>query len=208
LILRGGVRRAACGMGLLASLTFMGCRQDMHDQPRYEPFEKSDFFADGQASRLPIEGTVARGQLREDIAFYTGLTEDGQLMATLPIELDAATLARGRELFNAFCSPCHDRVGTGNGMIVQRGFKRPESFHAVRLRQSPPGYFFQVMTNGFAEMSSYAGQIEPAERWAIIAYVRALQLSQAVDTESLSDFERFQLPAKTAGGSTATGGSQ
>ena len=187
-------------MCLLAGLALAGCRQDMHDQPKYEPYETSDFFADGQASRHPIEGTVARGHLREDTVFYAGLTEDGQLAATLPIELDVATLARGRELFDIYCSPCHDRAGNGSGMIVQRGFKRPESFHSVRLRQSPPGYFFQVMTNGFAEMSSYAGQIEPGERWAVAAYIRALQLSQSVDAKDLSEFERFKLPAKTASG--------
>jgi mono/diheme cytochrome c family protein len=192
-----GVKASAI-VCLVLALGLTGCRQDMHDQPKYEPHEVSDFFADGQASRLPIEGTVARGHLREDKAFYAGLTDDDQLVPTLPIELDAATLARGREQFNVFCSPCHDRTGSGNGMIVQRGFKRPESFHSARLRQSPPGYFFQVMTNGFGEMSSYAGQIEPHERWGIAAYVRALQLSQSVDVDDLSEFERFQLPAKNA----------
>jgi mono/diheme cytochrome c family protein len=167
----------------------------MHDQPKYEPHEQSDFFADGQASRLPIEGTVARGQLNADPIFFTGLTEEGELVTALPIDLDEATLDRGQDLFNVYCSPCHDRVGTGNGMIVRRGFKRPESFHNARLRQSPPGYFFQVMTNGFAEMSGYAAQIEPHERWAIAAYIRALQLSRAVPAGLLTAAEREQLDA-------------
>jgi mono/diheme cytochrome c family protein len=203
------IRRGA--IAFLAALAFAGCRQDMHDQPKYEPFEESDFFADGQASRLPIEGTVARGQLRDDTLFYEGLTADGELAPAVPIELDAAALARGRDLYNAFCSPCHDQLGTGNGMIVQRGFKQPESFQSLRLRQSPPGYFYQVMTNGFAEMSSYAAQIEPSERWAIAAYIRALQLSQSVPADELSEFQRFKLPAKAAAsspGASATGGDQ
>lgn len=165
----------------------------MHDQPKYEPFEESDFFVDGQASRAPVPDTVARGSLREDSAFFSGLTADGTPVQALPIELDEKTLERGRELFNAYCSPCHDRAGTGHGMIVQRGFKRPESFHAARLRQSPPGYFFQVATNGFGEMSSYAGQVGVAERWAIVAYIRALQLSQTVPASDLDEDDRQAL---------------
>lgn len=185
------------GLGLVAALTaclvMVGCRQDMHDQPKYEPFESSDFFLDGQAARLPVAGTVARGSLREDPAYFAGLTAEGTPVPTLPIELDRATLERGRELYDVYCSPCHDRAGTGNGIIVQRGFKRPESFHAARLRQSPPGYFFQVATNGFGEMSSYAGQVEVAERWAIVAYIRALQLSRAIPVDELSDRDRREL---------------
>ena len=171
----------------------------MHDQPRYEPFEESDFFSDGQASRLQIEGTVARGQLQEDSLFYQGLDGDGQLLGALPIELDATALARGRELFDIYCSPCHDRTGSGNGMIVQRGFKRPESFHSTRLRQSPPGYFFQVMTNGFGEMSAYSAMVEPHERWAVTAYIRALQLSQALPANQLAETDRAALESAGAG---------
>lgn len=179
----------------LVLLLLVGCRQDMHDAPRYEPFEESDFFADARASRLPVPGTVARGQLRADSAFYRGVDAQGALVTTLPIELDAVTLARGRVVYDVYCSPCHDRTGSGNGMIVRRGFKHPESFHTARLRQSPPGYFFQVITNGFGEMSPYAGMIEPRERWAVTAYVRALQLSQAVPTELLTAGDRAALAA-------------
>ena len=167
----------------------------MHDQPRYEAFEESDFFSNGQASRLQIEGTVARGQLHEDSILHRGLDADGQLARTLPIELNATTLARGRELFDIYCSPCHDRTGSGNGMIVQRGFKRPESFHSTRLRQSPPGYFVQVMSNGFGEMSAYGAMVGPHERWAVTAYIRALQLSQAVPAEQLAKSDRAALAA-------------
>jgi len=197
--------KGGTALGLLALLALLpACRQDMHDQPRYEPHEQSDFFADGQASRLPIEGTVARGRLNEDPVFFTGMTGTGELVTELPIVLDATVLARGQERFNVYCSPCHDRTGSGNGMIVRRGFKRPESFHADRLRQSPPGYFFQVMTNGFAEMSGYRAQIEPAERWAIAAYVRALQLSQAVPVDLLTPADRQQLDAGVTAPTTGT----
>ena len=165
----------------------------MHDQPRYDAYEESDFFADGMTSRLPIEGTVARGQLNADSVFYQGLTAEGELVEVLPIELDEARLARGQVLFNAYCSPCHDRTGGGNGSIVRRGLKRPESFHTARLKESPPGYYFQVMTNGFGEMSSYAGQVTPDERWMIAAYVQALQLSQAVPADLLNADDRDRL---------------
>lgn len=175
----------------------IGCRQDMHDAPKYEAFEESDFFADGRASRQPVEGTVARGQLWEDPIFYRGLDGAGAPVETIPIELDAETLARGRVVYDIYCSPCHDRTGAGNGMIVRRGFKRPESFHSARLRQSAPGYLFQVMSNGFGEMSPYAAMIEPHERWAVAAYIRALQLSQAVPTELLTQDDRAALAATT-----------
>jgi mono/diheme cytochrome c family protein len=203
------IRRGS--LAILAVLVLAGCRQDMHDQPKYEPFEESGFFADGQASRLPVEGAVARGLLRDDSLYYEGLTAQGELAPAVPIELDAAVLARGQETYNAFCSPCHDRLGTGNGMIVQRGFKQPESFQSLRLRQSPPGYFFQVMTNGFAEMSSYAAQVSVEDRWAIAAYIRALQLSQSIPASELSEYERFKLPPKAAAatpGSAGTGGTR
>ena len=163
-----------------------GCRQDMHDQPKLEPLEASTVFANGAGSRTLIEGTVARGQLREDKPFYTGRTEADEFVTELPVELDHELLSRGQSRFNAYCSPCHGRVGDGEGMVVQRGFKHPQSFHQERLRQSQVGYFFHVITNGFGEMSSYAAQIPPDDRWAITAYIRALQLSQGAPIEDLS----------------------
>jgi mono/diheme cytochrome c family protein len=153
------------------------CRQDMHDQPRYEPLEGSAFFDDRRASRPPLPGTVARGQLREDEALHAG-TRAGALVAEIPLPLTRALLARGRERYDIYCSPCHDRVGYGAGMIVQRGYRKPPSFHDDRLRQVPAGYLYQAITNGFGVMPSYAAQIHERDRWAVVAYLRALQLSQ------------------------------
>lgn len=169
--------------------TTLACRQDMHDQPKYEPLEASNQFADGKSARPFVEGTVARGLLRDDTVFYTGRTPEDEFTAQLPIELDQALLERGRSRYNAFCSPCHGLVGDGNGMVVQRGFKRPQSFHEQRLLASRVGYFYSVISNGFGQMSSYAAQIEPADRWAIVAYVRALQLSQSTSIDRLTAAE-------------------
>lgn len=190
---RPAMLAAAIHLGLLVA----GCRQDMHDQPKYEPLEASPIFADGASARPPVEGTVARGQLRVDEAFYSGRTSDDEFVRELPVRVDRALLARGRSRFDAFCSPCHGRTGQGQGMVVQRGFKRPQSLHELRLRDSPVGYFFDVMTNGFGQMSSYASQIAPADRWAITAYVKALQLSQHAPVAVLSadDLERLAADA-------------
>ena len=168
-------------VGLLAMLVLAGCRQDMHDQPRFKPLAKSDFYADSRSARQPVEGTVARGQLHEDIYFYTGKigNNPGDYM---PFPVTADVLTRGRERFNVYCAPCHSRLGDGNGMIVQRGYRRPPSYHTERLRKAPLGYFFDVMTNGFGAMPDYASQIPPRDRWDIVAYIRALQLSQGATT--------------------------
>ena len=168
------------------------CRQDMHDQPRYEPLEKSAFFEDGRASRPFVEGTVARGQLRLDDHFYTGKVS-GELVTTLPFAATKEVLKRGQQRYNIFCSPCHDQIGTGRGMIVQRGFRQPPSFHIDRLRQAPVGHFFDVMTNGFGTMYSYADRIQPKDRWAIVAYIRALQLSQNATLDDVPAAERSKL---------------
>jgi mono/diheme cytochrome c family protein len=162
---------------LLATLAVAGCHVDMRDQPRVDPLERADFFADGQSARPPIPGTVARGELKADPHFETGMV-GGKLVTTFPFPVTAEVLARGRERYQIFCTPCHGQLGDGRGMVVQRGFKQPASFHIDRLRAAPPGYFFDVMTNGFATMPSYASQVPVADRWAIAAYVRALQRSQ------------------------------
>jgi len=180
---------------VVVTLAFVACRQDMHDQAKYEPYEVSDFFADGQASRLPVPGTVARGWLREDPHLYRGIGTDGGFATTLPMPLSRDLVERGRERYDIFCSPCHARTGEGQGMIVLRGFKQPASFHETRLVEMPYGYFFDVMTNGFGEMSSYKSQVPVADRWAIAAYMRALQLSRRVDVTQLTDAERRQLEA-------------
>ncbi len=180
-------RRAVVAILALACVV-VGCRQDMHDQARYEPFEGNPSFADGRASRPVVPGTVARGHLDEDDAIYRGLEGD-QVVERNPLQVDMALLERGRERFEIYCSPCHDRVGYGRGMIVQRGYKQPSSFHVDRLRDAPDGYFFQAITNGFGVMPSYALQTKPHDRWAIIAYIRALQLSQFADIDELNSDE-------------------
>ena len=158
-------------------LALAGCRLDMHVQPRFNPLAKSDFFADERSARPLVPGTIARGDLRQDTYFYTGKIGDtpGDFM---PFPVTEGVLARGRERFNIYCSPCHSQLGDGNGMIPQRGFRRPPSYHIERLRKAPLGYFFDVMTNGFGAMPDYSSQIQPPDRWAIVAYIRALQLSQ------------------------------
>ena len=169
-----------------------GCHGDMYDQPRYDPLEKSDFFADGRASRPVVAGAIARGDLRDDESFYTG-KKDGKLVDKPPVEINQALVERGRERFNIFCTPCHGRAGYGDGMIVRRGFRQPPTYHSDRLRGVPIGHFFDVMTNGFATMPDYAEQIPVRDRWAIAVYVRALQLSQYSNLDELDESERRRL---------------
>jgi mono/diheme cytochrome c family protein len=170
-----------------------GCFNDMRDQPRYEPYEPSNFFSNDMSSRPLVAGTVARGELNEDEVFQTGREADGKFVAAVPLPLDRKLLLRGQERFNIYCSPCHSRTGTGDGMIVQRGFRRPPSFHIERLREEPSGHFFDVMTKGFGAMPSYAVQIEPSDRWAIVAYIRALQLSQHATMQDVPQDEQERL---------------
>jgi len=155
----------------------VACQQKMADQPRYEPLQKSDFFDDQRTARPIVEGTVARGHLNADEQLYTGKA-GGEPAKTFPFPIDRQVLQRGEERFNIFCAPCHDRVGDGQGMIVRRGFRPPPSFHIDRLREAPPGHFFDVISHGFGSMPDYAAQISVRDRWAIVAYIRALQLSQ------------------------------
>ena len=169
-------RRRALAL-LVCLITVGACRQDMHNQPKYIPLRDSEFFKDGSSARPLVEDTVARGTLQEDAAFYTG-KENGAVVATLPLPLTQEVLDRGEQRFNIYCAPCHDRTGGGNGMIVRRGYRQPPSYHVDRLRQVPIGHFFDVMTNGFGAMPDYRAQISPRDRWAIAAYIRALQLSQ------------------------------
>ncbi len=149
----------------------------MQNQPRFKPLRKSDFFEDGRASRELVPGTVARGDLREDTYFYTGMI-NGQPGNEMPFPATQEVLERGRERYNIYCAPCHSRTGDGNGMIVQRGYRRPPSYHTDRLRALPLGHFYDVIANGFGSMPDYAQQVMPHDRWAIAAYIRALQLSQ------------------------------
>lgn len=170
-------------VGVLGAVTLMGgcgigIRLDMQDQPKYKPLRQSDFFADGRSARPLPENTVARGQERADVAFYTGKVNN-QYVGDFPVKVDEQLVARGQERFNVYCSPCHSRLGDGNGMIVQRGLRRPPSFHEQRLRQAPVGHFYDVITNGFGSMGDYAQQVSVRDRWAIVAYIRALQFSTA-----------------------------
>jgi mono/diheme cytochrome c family protein len=168
----------------------------MHDAPSYDPLQETTFFNNGAASRMLVANTVARGQLREDEHFYTGKV-NGEPAAEFPMPITPAMMARGQERFNVFCSPCHGRTGMGNGMIVQRGFRQPPSFHEERLRNAPVGYFFDVMTNGFGAMQDYAAQVPPADRWAIAAYIRALQLSQRATVADVPPDRRGELDRPT-----------
>jgi mono/diheme cytochrome c family protein len=184
-------------------LVFAGCRYDMQDQPRYRAHKQSDFFKDGKAMRELPEGTVPRGFLREDKAFYAGKTEAGQntspaptttpatdaagntlvtdfsgLVSEFPIPVTKELIDRGEQRYKVFCIVCHGPVGNGDGMIVRRGFSKPPTYNDDRLRNAPVGHFYSVITNGQGKMNSYASQVPPADRWAIVAYIRALQVSQ------------------------------
>ena len=171
----------------------VGCRQDMHDQPKYIPLRPSSFFDDGRSARqLPV-GTVARGHLDEDTAFYTGKGADGKYVDAFPLPVTKELLQRGQQRYNIYCTPCHDYAGTGNGMVVQRGFRHPPSYHIDRLRQAPNGYIFDVITNGFGAMQDYSAQLAPADRWAVIAYERALQLARNATVNDVPAAERTRL---------------
>jgi hypothetical protein len=183
-------RAIACiAFGLMV---LAGCRQDMHDQPRYEPLEPSAFFADGRSSRPLVEGTVARGSLRLDELLYTGKV-NGELSETLPFPVTRELLGRGQERYTIYCTPCHDHVGNGQGLIVRRGLRPPPSFHIERLRAAPIGHFFDVITNGYGAMANYAVEVATADRWAIAAYIRALQLSQHAAVAELPEADRRHL---------------
>jgi mono/diheme cytochrome c family protein len=179
---------------VLAALALGACRQDMHDQPKYKAQARSDFFVDQRAGRPLVEGTVARGFLREDALLYTGKV-DGAPADVFPFQVTAAVMARGQERFDIFCSPCHGRTGTGDGLVVRRGYRRPASFHDPRLRAIAAGHFFDVMTNGFGAMPDYAQQIPVEDRWAIAAYVRALQRSHQGTLADVPAAERAALQA-------------
>jgi mono/diheme cytochrome c family protein len=161
----------------LVLLTCAACRQDMHDQPKYTAYKPSDFFADKRSARPTVEGTIAQGHLNEDELLYAGRV-GGQPATMFPFAIDEPLMRRGRERYDIFCSPCHGLTGDGDGMVVQRGYRRPPSFHIDRLREAPPGHIYDVITNGFGAMPDYVAQIPVRDRWAIAAYMRALQLSQ------------------------------
>jgi len=202
---------------LLVALVLAGCHNDMYNQPKALTFTASRFYGDSLTARMPVAGTVARGHLDEDEAMYTGKIAanvsasapapgDSSAAASgagefagrgyvseFPMAITRQVLDRGHERFDIYCSPCHGATGDGHGMIVQRGMKLPPTYHQDRLRQAPPGYFYDVISNGFGAMYSYASRIKPADRWAIIAYIRALQLSQNANASDLSQADMKQL---------------
>ena len=231
------VSRLARGLLLLTCCLLPACQQRMASQPSYRPDEPSSFFPDGRADRPLVPGTVARGQLRTDLHLYTGRrTRQGQALAapaalvgeagrgalgvlgmlaveeadfvdTFPFPVTREVLERGRQRFTIFCAVCHGPLGQGNGIVVQRGFTPPPSYHIERLRQAPVGHFFQVITDGYGSMPDYRQQIPPRDRWAIIAYVRALQLSRNAKANDLPDALRTKISSAASenGGAKAEG---
>jgi mono/diheme cytochrome c family protein len=187
---------AATIVAALALLLTSGCQQKMAHQPHFRPLQDAEFFSDGSSARPLEEGTIARGFLRDDDLLNTGMqTKDGkdQLATDFPFPITKERLERGRDQFNIYCAICHDRVGTGRGKVVQRGYLRPPTYHQPRLREAPVGHFFEVITRGYGGMPDYAQQIPPVQRWEIIAYIRALQLSQNVRLDDLPVEERKRL---------------
>lgn len=169
-------------LSLLALI--VGCKQDMADQPRYNPLASSTQFADGMSARTPVEGTVTR---------------DADLSPTpdnIPYPITMALLQRGQQRFDIFCSPCHGRTGDGHGMVVKRGFPAPPSYHQDALRNAPDRHFYDVITNGYGAMYSYAARVPPNDRWAIVAYIRALQYSRYAAASALPDGLRAKLDAE------------
>jgi mono/diheme cytochrome c family protein len=173
------------GSVLLLVAFLVACSGDMRDQPRYEPLEQSEFFADGSSARLPVQGSVSWDEPVENPFLTTGSSEDGEFLEAYPFDITLEVIERGRERYDIFCSPCHGLDGYGQGMIVQRGFSPPPSLHTDRLRQMPAGQIFDVITHGFGQMYSYAERIEVPDRWAIVAYIRSLQLSQNARLEDV-----------------------
>lgn len=200
-------------VAIAAGLAVVGCHTDMWVQPKiHEPYQESKFYADGSTARPLIKGTVARGHLRLDDAFFTGF-KDGKLVKDFPLPIDEELIRRGKERYTIFCTPCHGQVGDGQGMIAKRGFtlRRPVgNYHTERLQKMPVGHFYDVITNGYGSMYSYASRIEPRDRWAIVAYVRTLQLSQSATAADKSEADaKYPVPAAPAeehAGEAAGGG--
>lgn len=182
----------------LCLLVLSGCVMNMRDQPRHESLEVSTFFADGRSARMPVENTIPRGHLRLDKHLYEGVDENGDLVTTFPFPITEEIMARGKNRYENFCSPCHGYTGNGNGMVVQRGMTQPISFHTTRLVEIENGYYFNAITNGFGRMYSYASRIKPEDRWAIVAYIRALQLSQNATVDDVPAEKMDELNASEA----------
>jgi mono/diheme cytochrome c family protein len=200
---RFGLRPGAWGLAA-ALVVVSACRQDMHDAPRYDPLEASTVLPNGSSAQPLVAGTVARGFLDEDSLLYTGKV-DGAVSPDFPFPITKADLDRGQQRFNIYCSPCHGRTGQGNGMVVQRGYRQPPSYHIDRLRQAPAGYFFDVITNGFGAMPDYRAQVPVEDRWRIVAYIRALQLSESATAADIPAAELQRLESGAAAPAPAEG---
>lgn len=186
---------------LAAVVMSSACRQDMQDQPKYKPLGENRFFADGRDSRPIPPGTIARDEGDAADSLHTGNQngagdQSGQFLDAIPMPVDMKLLQRGRDRFDIYCSPCHGRVGDGNGMVAQRGLRAPANLHTDRLREAPPGYLYQVITNGYGGMGDYGDQVLPHDRWAIVAYIRALQLSRNQQASAIPAEARAQLAAQ------------
>lgn len=192
----------------------LSCRQDMHDQLKMEPLEETPFFDDGRASRHPVEGTIPRGHLKSDRHLHFGRAaldtleeipdgpDDGtagELVNTLPYAVTKDMLTRGRQRYDIYCAPCHAKTGNGDGMVVRRGFSRPPSLHSEKIRTAKLGHLYDVIRRGLGAMPGYAPQISVHDRWAIVAYIRALQLSQAATIDDVPEAERAKLAGATGG---------
>ena len=188
------MRNRAAVFTLALAAVATACRQDMHNQPKYKPLHESEFFGDHRSSRPKIDGTVARGQLRVDAARYTGKAGENDVTA-FPIPITRDDLTRGQQRFNIYCTPCHGRLGDGNGLVVKRGFRQPPSYHIPRLKDAAAGHFFDVMTNGYGAMPSYASRVTPDDRWRIAAYIRALQLAEGSGVADVPAEEKQKLDA-------------
>jgi mono/diheme cytochrome c family protein len=183
------------------ALFSVACRQDMQDQPKYKPLHESNFFPDHRSERPQIDGTVARGHLRIDQARYAGKFGPDDV-TTFPWPITRQDLNRGQQRYNIYCSPCHSRVGDGLGMIVLRGFRQPPSYHIQRLKDAPVGHFFDVITNGFGSMPSYASRVSPDDRWRVIAYVRVLQFAEGASLSDVPADQRNNIEAQPTGSAT------
>lgn len=190
----GSLKLAAflCLFILVMSFAIQGCSYNMSLQPRYNPMSRSNFFSDERSERPVVENTVAKGQMFPSHPFYTG-SLDGVEVATVPVPVNIALLKRGQERFDIYCSPCHSRIGNGEGMIVQRGFVHPPTYHSDRLRRVPDGHFFAVITEGIGRMWSYSNRVDVPDRWAIAAYIRALQFSQFAPVSEIPQNELHNL---------------
>lgn len=189
-------------LGAIAMSVMTGCRNELYDMEYGEPLEQSNFFPDKRMSRPLVPGTVAHGFLREDSLMYAGKDASGADATVFPMQMGEKEIRRGQERYNIYCSPCHGQSGHGDGIVVQRGMKQPPSFHDSRLKAAPVGYFYNVITNGFGVMYSYASRIKPEDRWKIIAYIRALQKTEGTSTEAPA----AATPAATTTDTTAAAG--